>query len=74
MSIATEIQRLQGAKTDITTAIANKGVTIPSGTTLDNYNNYIAQIQTQGSYQSKTVTPDASGQTVSPDTRIRCFI
>ena len=67
MSIASEIERLQGAKTDITTAIANKGVTIPAGTTLDGYDDYIAQIQSGGTYQSKTVTPDASGQTVSPD-------
>ena len=34
MSIQSEIMRLQTAKTDIGTAIASKGVTVPVGTTL----------------------------------------
>ena len=70
MSIQTEIQRLQGAKSDLKTAIENKGAIVPSNATLDQYPAIIATIQTQGTYQQKTVTPDASGQTVSPDTRL----
>ena len=35
MSILSEITRLEAAKTAIATAIANKGVTVPPGTTLD---------------------------------------
>ena len=35
MSIASEIQRLQGVKSDILGAIADKGVTVPSGSMLD---------------------------------------
>lgn len=37
MSIATEITRLQTAKSDLATAIANKGVTVPSSTLIDGY-------------------------------------
>lgn len=35
MSVQSEIDRIAGAKSDIATAIANKGVTVPSGTKLD---------------------------------------
>ena len=41
MNIASEITRLQRAKADIKTAIENKGVTVPSSTTLDDYSTYI---------------------------------
>ena len=44
MSIASEISRLQGAKTDIKDAIEAKGVTVPSSAKLDTYDTYIAQI------------------------------
>ena len=69
MSISEQITRLQQAKTDIKTAISNKGVEIPAGITLDNYNTYIEQISTSGqaNLQSKQVTPTASGTTVTAD-------
>lgn len=70
MSIASEIQRLQTAKQNITTAIENKGVQVPANTTLDFYPTYISQIQTQGTYQAKTITPTTISQTVLPDARI----
>lgn len=35
MSVQSEIDRIAGAKSDISTAITNKGVTVPSGTKLD---------------------------------------
>ena len=35
MSVQSEIDRIAGAKSDISTAIMNKGVTVPSGTKLD---------------------------------------
>lgn len=35
MSVATEITRIQGAKSDIASAIENKGVTVPSSTKID---------------------------------------
>ena len=37
MSIATELQRIQQAKADIKAAIESKGVTVPSGLTIDGY-------------------------------------
>ena len=48
MSIATQITRLQTAKSNIKTAIENKGVTVPSTATLDGYPTYIAQIEGGG--------------------------
>ena len=48
MSIASEITRLQQAKADIKTAIENKGVTVPSDATLDDYDGYIYDIPSGG--------------------------
>ena len=48
MSIASEIQRLQTAKTNIKTSIENKGVTVPSSALLDTYSTYIDQISGGG--------------------------
>ena len=44
MSIATEIERLQTAKDDIKQAIEAKGVSVPSGATIDTYDGYIDNI------------------------------
>lgn len=46
MSIATEVSRLQAAKTNIKNSIENKGVTVPPSATLDLYPGYIDQIST----------------------------
>lgn len=48
MSIATEISRLQTAKSDLKTSIENKGVTVPSATTLDGYAALVDQISGGG--------------------------
>ena len=48
MSIASEIARLQQAKSDLATSIANKGVTVPAATTIDGYAALVDQIQTGG--------------------------
>ena len=48
MSIASEITRLQAAKSDLATSIANKGVTVPSSATLDDYAALVDSIQTGG--------------------------
>lgn len=48
MSVASEIQRLQGAKSDLATAIAAKGVTVPAATTIDGYATLVNQIQAGG--------------------------
>lgn len=48
MSIASEITRLQSAKSDLATSIANKGVTVPANATLDDYAALVDSIQTSG--------------------------
>lgn len=48
MSIATEISRLQTAKSALKTSIENKGVTVPSETTLDGYAALVDQISGGG--------------------------
>ena len=48
MSVQTELQRIIQAKADIVTSIENKGVTVPSGTTIDNLDDYVDQIQQGG--------------------------
>lgn len=45
MTIASEIQRLQWAKSDMKTSIENKWVSVPSDAKLDEYAWYIDQIQ-----------------------------
>lgn len=48
MSIATEITRLQTAKANLKTSIENKGVTVPSATTLSGYSALVDSIETGG--------------------------
>lgn len=48
MSISDEILRLQTAKSDLATSIANKGVTVPASATLDDYAALVDSIQTGG--------------------------
>lgn len=48
MSIASEITRLQGVKSDILQAISDKGVTVPAGSALDDCPDLIASISSGG--------------------------
>ena len=48
MSVQSEITRLTTAKSDIATAITNKGVTVPSGTKLDGMAALIGSIESGG--------------------------
>lgn len=48
MSVQTEINRIESAKTAIATAIAGKGVTVPSGTKLDGMAALIRSIVASG--------------------------
>lgn len=48
MSIASEITRLQNAKTALKTSIENKGVTVSASALLDAYPAYVDSIQTGG--------------------------
>lgn len=49
MSISSEITRISNAKTEIAESIANKGVTVPSGTKIDGMAALIDSIQTGAS-------------------------
>lgn len=51
MTIASEIIRIQWAKTDLKTSIENKGVTVPSATKIDWYAALVDQIQTGEEYR-----------------------
>lgn len=64
MSIASEITRLQTAKADIKAAIENKGVTVPSEATLDDYADYIDEISGGSGGIVITDTVDAAGGTI----------
>lgn len=66
MSIASEIARLQSAKSDLKTSINAKGGTLTTET-LDDYAAAVDALPSGGTYQTKTVTPDAAGKTVTPD-------
>ncbi len=67
MSIASEISRLQSAKADIIDAIEDKGVTVPSGSTLDDFADLVEAIQTGGGgggkYIEGSYTPAAATKT-----------
>lgn len=56
MSIQSEINRLTAAKSDIATAITNKGVAVPSGTKIDGMAGLITDIQTGVDTSNDTVT------------------
>lgn len=70
MAISEQVSRIQQAKTAIKTAIIQKGVEVPESAKIDTFSTYIQQIETGGgelNLQAKTVTPTASGMTVTPD-------
>lgn len=57
MSIASEITRLQGVKSDILQAISDKGVEVPSGSKLDDCPDLIASISGGGVPYLKNIMP-----------------
>ena len=63
MSIQSEITRIAGAKSDIADAIEEKGVTVPSGSMIDDMADLILQISS-GSDVTIIETPDSHGGTV----------
>lgn len=56
MSIATEISRLQTAKSDLKSSIENHGVEVPSVTTLDGYSALVDQINLPATLQVNATT------------------
>ena len=70
MSISSEITRISNAKTAIAESIANKGVTVPSGTKIDGMATLIDSIPTGGAavQPSKALTVTSNGTTtIAPD-------
>jgi hypothetical protein len=67
MSIQSEINRIVGFRNDALAAVAEKGVTVPQGSAIDDLPGLIRSIETSPTLQSKTVFPSTSQQTVSPD-------
>lgn len=65
VSIASEIARIAGNVSDSLTAVANKGVTVPSGSTSDDLPGLIAQISGGGTPAISVVdTTDTHGGTI----------
>lgn len=71
MSISSEITRISGNVSDALTAIANKGVTVPSGSNSDDLADLIGQIST-GSTEVITIedTTDTAGGTIRTITAV----
>ena len=65
MSISSELSRLQAAKADIAAALAEKGVSVPAGSTLDTFGNLVRQVKTGSTVLSATFS--ASQWTGSAD-------
>lgn len=63
MSVQTEINRISSAKSAISTAITNKGVTVPSGTKIDGMATLIGQIST--GTDTSDATLNSGGQMLS---------
>lgn len=74
MSIASEITRIQGAKSDIADAIEAKGVTVPSSTKIDGYAALVAAIPqgaSQITYPVVTETMTTGTYTLPPNTFVK---
>ena len=58
MSVSSELSRLQAAKADIAAALAEKGVSVPAGSTLDAFGNLVRQVKTGSTVLSATFSAD----------------
>ena len=65
MSVSSELSRLQAAKADIAAALAEKGVSVPAGSTLDAFGDLVRQVKTGSTVLSAAFT--ASQWTGSAD-------
>jgi hypothetical protein len=74
MSIASEISRLQGVKSDILGAIANKGVTVPAGSALDDCPALISSISGEGGYYDVIITDKVPDNALGNDGDLLVYI
>ena len=58
MSIFSELSRLQAAKADLAAALAEKGVSVPEGSTLDAFGNLVRQVKTGSTVLSAIFSAD----------------
>lgn len=58
MSVSSQLSRLQAAKADIAAALAEKGVAVPAGSTLDAFGNLVRQVKTGSTVLSATFSAD----------------
>lgn len=70
MSIQSEITRITNKRDASFTAVEAKGVTVPSGSTIDDLPDLIAQIQQGGSAVVVTEEPDENGGTIKNITAV----
>jgi hypothetical protein len=67
-TIQENIERLQQAKLDLKVAITAKGVDVDDSALIDDYADYVSEIETGGNYQEKTYTITDNGDyTITPD-------
>jgi hypothetical protein len=66
MSIQSEITRITGARDSSFTAVTNKGVTVPTGSTIDDLPSLIGQIQTGGGTSLNFTIVGGTSQPSSP--------
>ena len=67
MSIASEITRINDAKTSIKNSIINKGITVLDTQKIDEYSTLIDSIEIKKPEQSKSTTPSENVQNIIPD-------
>ena len=58
MSVSSELSRLQAAKADLAAALAEKGVSVPAGSTLDAFGDLVRQVKTGSTVLSAAFTAD----------------
>lgn len=58
MSVSSQLSRLQAAKADIAAALAEKGVSVPAGSTLDAFGDLVRQVKTGSTVLSATFSAD----------------
>ena len=58
MSVSSELSRLQAAKADLAAALAEKGVSVPEGSTLDAFGNLVRQVKTSSTVLSAIFSAD----------------